>query len=130
MTELRKIDGKYLFEVNFDDELDLARKVVGMVGDERLREVLHCADQSFLDWRAGVVDRVIAAAQILEESEIPHDSPRAYCPLCGNGPSYRKGYAIPLGLSRHLDAWAGDQSRCDVMRAAVALARSEHRRAG
>jgi hypothetical protein len=38
---------------------------------------------------------------------------RAYCPLCGDGRQDGQGFALPLGLERHL---RNSDGRCDILR--------------
>lgn len=56
------------------------------------------------DWRRWASERIVQQADLVA-IEIPHFSQRrANCPLCGKGSSapYDEGYALPVGLERHL----------------------------
>ncbi|WP_086382306.1 hypothetical protein [Caballeronia sordidicola] len=55
---------------------------------------------------------------------------RAVCPLCGDGAQtpYVEGFAVPIGLRRHLMGEYNSQ-QCTVMAAALWLARDSARRA-
>jgi hypothetical protein len=77
----------------------------------------------------------VAADRINELAKpIPEKSPfyfgeRAYCPLCGGGSSwgrYESGFALPAGMRRHLLGW-GSNRKCQVMEAAIELARDHWR---
>jgi hypothetical protein len=69
-------------------------------------------------WQDQTVEALIEQAKVV--STWPDT--RALCPLCGRGSStaYAEGFAVPVGLSRHLIGWKGPA--CAVFEAAYRLA--------
>jgi len=110
-------------------KLSEARLVIIDLMPEEAQEILrsfhNCESREERNnWQALAVHGIILLAK-----PIPRQGPfqlveRAYCPLCGGGSMslYESGFSISKGLHRHLLGW-GDNRRCQVMEAAVLLAR-------
>jgi hypothetical protein len=111
------------------DELFQARWVILELMPEGAQKILH----SFLDcesrqeranWKDIAADGIIALAKPIQSQGPFQLVDRAYCPLCGGGSSspYESGFTLDEGLRRHLLGW-GNAHRCQIMEAAVLLAR-------
>jgi len=84
-----------------------------------------------LKWEKWAVDRLLDSADKWHGPEMgaPIGEWRAICPLCSgeaNTP-YSRGFAIPIGLARHLSGSHGSR-RCSVFNAAFELAMDRVRR--
>lgn len=78
----------------------------------------------FCRWHGEIVEQILALAEPNPEITSPFSlSERAYCPLCKEGSSapYEKGFALPIGLERHLEGYGG-MIRCVVFNAARRMA--------
>jgi hypothetical protein len=110
------------------DELFLARDtIIGLMPEPQMLLLeAYCYCETFEEadeWERWVVDGLIELADKRPGLDMGDRSPgavRAWCPLCGLGASdpYRRGFAVPLGLGRHLLGSHGSQ-RCRVFRAAA-----------
>jgi hypothetical protein len=105
------------------DELFRARRTILELIAPEAREILgaHRYCESFgdiHDWRTWAVGRLMAIAfrSAIDEG---FGSPRAVCPLCGDRSTSPRahGFALPLGLERHLRGSHGGY-QCGVFRAA------------
>jgi hypothetical protein len=78
----------------------------------------------FCRWDGEIIEQILALAEPDPEITSPFSlSERAYCPLCKDGGSalYEKGFALPIGLKRHLEGY-GSMRRCVVFNAARRMA--------
>jgi hypothetical protein len=75
-------------------------------------------------WERAVVEGVIALAKPVLDDDRLDPRERAFCPLCGGGSNspYYRGFTLE-GLRRHLAGWGSRSNQCDVMSAAMSLAR-------
>lgn len=112
------------------DELDHARRTIIHLMPEPIPEILdsytQCSSRHEVYlWESKAADQIIEFAKPLP-AQGPYAGNRAYCPLCGGSPESSayspEGFALPLGLHRHLTGW-GNTRQCDVTLAAFALAR-------
>jgi hypothetical protein len=90
-----------------------------------LTSYFSCESRQQTDaWEQSVADEIIESAEVLPRTQGSYLSDRAYCPLCGGGSTspYGSGFTVPEGLRRHLVGW-GNTQQCDVMKAALCLAR-------
>jgi hypothetical protein len=102
-------------------ELDEARSTILALMPEETQRLLESypsceSRQQTYSWQKSVAETIIESAMLPREQG-SYFSDRAYCPLCGCG-----GFTIPEGLRRHLEGW-GNMHKCDVMKAALGLAR-------
>ncbi len=111
------------------EELYESRTAILDLMPEEARKILmsyyRCqSSEEGFTWKYDTINQIIGLAKVLEPNQGAYFSDRAYCPLCGRGSSapYEEGFAIPEGLSRHLEGW-GTVRQCDVMRATLKLAR-------
>jgi hypothetical protein len=83
-------------------------------------------------WLGEAADALIAMADAKPGFEMgdPGTRLRAVCPLCGDGAQtpYVEGFAVPIGLRRHLMG-EYNSHQCTVMAAALWLARHSARKA-
>jgi len=79
------------------------------------------------EWQRIATEKIIERVKpspAKEMGDVPHNGPRAYCPMCGGSPDniYQiQGFAYPEGLRRHLEG-SFNARQCDVMKAALAIA--------
>lgn len=71
-------------------------------------------------WQTWAVEAMLnfADKEPGEDMDGPVGTFRAYCPLCGGGSSGACGYAMPIGMERHLEGSHGNR-RCEVFAAAI-----------
>jgi hypothetical protein len=74
------------------------------------------------DWHTSLIEALIAEARKEQVGDPSGESSRAPCPLCHGGTRDLAGFAMPLGLQRHLLGEMG-QALCPFMRATRWLAR-------
>lgn len=107
--------------------LYFARRTIIDLMPEPLREPLEGATwcKSIEDvqaWQAWAIDKVMALADSKPGAEMGGGTHtvRAYCPLCGGGSQSPApaGYAMPVGMRRHLEGSHGSR-RCEVFSAAI-----------
>jgi len=116
------------------DELWMARRDIVELMPEDLRDILmsyySCGTEDLArSWRRNAVERLVDLAEAKSPEEMGDSSSlseRALCPLCGEGsqnPYGVRGFAIPDGLTRHLEGSHNSQ-QCRVFSAAWHLAES------
>lgn len=107
------------------------RAIIGLMG-QHARDILqsnsHCTNRGDVwDWAEAAAPTIVALAKphaSEDMGEVQGGSPRAACPLCGDGSQNLagvQGFAVPEGLKRHL-LGLSKARQCDVFGAAVALA--------
>jgi hypothetical protein len=98
------------------------------------RDLLHLAPYEFREiiqfanvlpddlwrWERDAVAAIIEKTPVLTAKHPPYDKDRAECPLCRDSPGTEDGYAIPIGLERHLTGY-GNMPKCPVIHAAMDL---------
>lgn len=109
------------------NSLYFARSTIIDLMPDPLREPLEAATrcrtiEDVRAWQAWAIARVVSLADRRSGYEMGGDAGvvRAYCPLCGGGshsPSAR-GFAMPIGLERHLEGSHGSR-QCGVFAAAI-----------
>lgn len=120
------------------DDLYMARRAIIELMSPEAQWILEShynrpEGQSVWQWAESIAEKVIDLCEDVQQTRHggePIGAPRAYCPLCGDGSQsfYEKGFALPTGLYRHLIGY-GNMRQCDVISAAIALAKaSEDRR--
>lgn len=101
-----------------------------------MREILETyhqvtGDDGVWSWRQEAIRKLIEKADVRPAHEMGEHSsisPRATCPLCGQGstaPYAGRGYAIPEGLRRHLEG--SGAFPCRVLNIAIDLCRQQVR---
>ena len=107
-------------------DLYLTRTALISFAPDELRPVLEAqleceARDDLLDWESWAIERVVDVADERLLPGLP-GRPRSMCPLCGRGTRgpYEDGFAIPLGLARHLGGESG-ANQCTVFGAAWGL---------
>jgi hypothetical protein len=70
-------------------------------------------------WEREAVAAIIEKAPVIPAATVYHKD-RAACPLCRDLPGMEDGFAMPVGLERHLTGY-GNMQQCPVMRAAMDL---------
>lgn len=106
-------------------KLHEARGLVMSLIEDKAREILETSEtfSSLYAWRKTVTARIVDLA---EPVQFPDGAQVAPCPLCKCGPqvSYRNGFTVPEGLTRHL--WGSHGlHRCEVMTVAEDMALGE-----
>ena len=124
----RYIDLEHKFR-RLEDELFCAQETVLNLMSADMQKLLNSyysvnsRAESYL-WRQSVIDQLIELAEpLLARSTV--SEPRACCPLCGFGSMsyYDDGFALPLGLRRHLEGAGRSIVQCGVMKVASKMAR-------
>jgi hypothetical protein len=96
---------------------DLRRALLDTVPYE-FREIIEYANVLPEDLRSRereAIETIIEKAVVVPAPN-PYQRDRAECPLCRGRPRQETGYAMPLGLERHLEG--NRLEECSVMRAA------------
>ncbi|MGE3488334.1 MAG: hypothetical protein AB7L09_26840 [Nitrospira sp.] len=114
------------------NELSLARMALIGIASPEFQDLFHgifsCKRrEEAYEWQRFATEKIIERVKPRPASEmgdVPHNGPRAYCPMCGgsSGNIYQiQGFAHPEGLRRHLEG-SFNARQCVAMKAALAIA--------
>lgn len=117
-----------------ESDLFFARRaIVGLMSPaakDILKRYNTCASlEDLCNWADAAAKELVAlcdarASEVMGDG--PDKSPRSMCPLCGEGSATAsgvRGFAVPVGLTRHL-LGAHNSGQCVVFGAAYELGRS------
>jgi hypothetical protein len=98
----------------------LKRALLDTVPYEFLDIIEHASvlPEDLWSWEREAIKAIIEKTVVVP-SQTPYHKDRAECPLCRSRPGQETGYAMPLGLERHLEGKGLE--RCSVMRAVMDL---------